>query len=62
MPQRIIAAPAFLALAADGTLGVQAVIAAVELVQFELERPVVVRTSDHTVSPELLDDLVRLFC
>jgi hypothetical protein len=62
MPQRIIAAPKFLALAADGALGVQAVIAAVELVQFELKRPVVVRTSDHSVLPELLDDLMRLLC
>src|SRR5438034_9613228 len=60
MPLRIIAAPEFLALATDQALGVQFIIAAVELMQFELERPVVVRTSDHAVLPELLQDLRSL--
>ena len=62
VPLRIIAAPEFLALATDRALGVQFIIAAVELMQFELERPVVVRASDHAVLPELLDDLMSLFC
>jgi len=62
MPQRVVAAPEFIPLSAHDALGVQAVIAAVELMQFELERPVVVRASDHAVLPELLHDLMRLFC
>ena len=62
MPQRIIAAPEFIPLSAHDALGVQAVIAAVELMQFELERPVVMRASDHAVLPELPHDLMGLFC
>ena len=62
VPLRIVAAPEFLALATDRALGVQIIIAAVELMQFELERPVVVRASDHAVLPELLEDLMSLFC
>ena len=58
---RIIAAPEFLALATDRALGVQFIIAAAEFMQFELEQPVVVRTSDLVVLPELLDDPMRLF-
>jgi hypothetical protein len=61
VPLRVIAAPEFLALAADGALGVQIVIAAVEFMQSEPEPPVVVRASDHAVLPELLDDLMDLF-
>jgi len=62
VPLRIIAAPEFLSLATDRALGVQIVIAAMELMQFELEWPVVVRTSDHAVLPELLHDPMCLFC
>jgi hypothetical protein len=62
VPLRIIAAPEFLALATDQALGVQSIIAAVEFMQFELERSVVFRASDHAVLPELLDDLMSLFC
>ena len=62
MPLRIITAAEFLALATDRALGVQIIIAAVELVQFELERPVVVRTPDLAVLPELLHDPMRLLC
>ena len=62
VPLRIVAAPEFLALATDRALGVQIIIAAVELMQFELERPVVVRASDHAVLPELLDDPMSFFC
>ena len=62
MPQRVVAAPEFIPLSAHDALGVQAVIAAVELMQFELERPVFMRASDHAVLPELLHDLMRLFC
>ena len=61
MPQWVGAAPEVISLSAYDALGVQAVIAAVELMQFELERPVVVRASDHAVLPELLHDLMRLF-
>ena len=60
VPLRIIAAPEFLALATHRALGVQTVIAAVEFMQFELERPVVVRASDRAVLPELIQDLMRL--
>ena len=62
VPQRVVAASEFIPLSADDALGVQAVIAAVELMQFELERPVVVRASDHAVLPELLHDPMRLLC
>ncbi len=62
MPLRIIAAPEFLAPATDAALGVQLVIAAEQLMQFELEPPVVVGTSDHGVLPELIHDSMRLFC
>ena len=61
MPLRIIAAPECLALATERALGVQIIIAAGEFMQFELERPVVVRASDHAVLPELLHDLMDLF-
>ena len=61
VPQRVVAAPEFFPFSAHDALGVQAVIAAVELMQFELERPVVVGASDHAVLPELLHDLMRLF-
>ena len=61
VPLRIIAAPEFLALATDRALGVQFIIAAVELMQFELERPVVVRASGHAILPELLHDPMRVF-
>ena len=61
VPLRIIAASEFLVLATDRALGVQFIIAAVELMQFELERPIVVRASDRAVLPELLDDLMDLF-
>jgi len=58
---RIVTAPEFLALATNLALGVQLVIAALECVQFELKRPVVVRASGHGVPPELLHDMMRLF-
>jgi hypothetical protein len=61
-PLRIVAAPEFLGLAADRARRVQLVIAALECVQFELERPVVVRASDPGIPPELLDDMMRLYC
>ncbi len=61
MPQRIIAASEFLSVAADQALGVKVVIAAVELMQFQLERSVVVRTPDRPVLPKQLHDLMRLF-
>jgi hypothetical protein len=59
---RIVAAPEFLGRATDRALGVQFVIPALECVQFELERPVVVRASDPGIPPELLDDMMRLYC
>ena len=62
VPQRVIAASKILSLAADQALGAQVVVAAVELVQLELERPGIVRTSDNAVLPKLLHDLMRLFC
>ena len=62
MPLWIIAAPAFLALATDWALGMQFVIAAVQLMQFELEQSVVVRTSDLAVLPELLHYLMCMLC
>ena len=61
VPQRVIAASKILSLAADQALGAQVVVAAVELVQLELERPGVVRASDNAVLPKLLHDLMRLF-
>ena len=61
VPSRIIAAPEFLALAANRAFGVQIVIATLEPVQFELERAVVVRASANAVLPELLHDLMGLF-
>ena len=61
VPSQIIAAPEFLALAANRTLGVQIVIATLEPVQFELERAIVVRASGNAVLPELLHDLIGLF-
>ena len=61
VPLRIIAAPKFLALAADRTLGTQIVIAAVKPTQFEFERSVVVGTSGKLVFPKLLHDLMGLF-
>ena len=61
-PYSKLDAPEFLALATDRALGVQIIIAAVQLMQFELERPVVVRASDHAVLPELLHNLMRLCC
>jgi len=57
----IIAAPKFLALAADRTLGTQIVIAAVKPTQFEFEGSVVVGTSGNAVLPKLLHDLMGLF-
>jgi len=60
-PLRIVAAPEFIAFATNPALGVQLVITALKCVQLELERPVVVRASDHAVPPELLHDLMRLF-
>ncbi len=62
VPLGIIATPEFLLFTTDRTLGVQFIIATVELMQFELEWPVVVRTSGHAVLPELLHDPMRLFC
>jgi len=62
VPLRIVAAPKFLSLAADRALRVQAVIAAVKLLQFQFERPVVVRTPDNSILPKLLHDLILLFC
>ncbi len=53
---RIIATPELLALAAHRALGVQIIIAALEPMEFEFERPVVVRTSGNAVLPELLHD------
>ena len=50
---RIIAAPKFLALAADRALGTQIVITALKLVQFELERRVSVGTPDIAAQPVL---------
>ncbi len=61
-PQRVIGASEFLLLAANRAYGVQAVIAAVELMELELEPPSIVRTSDNAVQPELLYYLMRLFC
>jgi len=58
---RIIAAPKFLALAADRALDSQIVIAAVKPTQFEFERSVVVGTSGNAVLPKLLHDLMGLF-
>jgi len=58
--QWVVAASESLALAANRALGVQIVIATVQPAQFQLERPIVVRTSDCTVLPELLHDLMRL--
>jgi len=60
MAFRIIAAPEFLAFAADRALGVQFIIAAMQLVQLEFEQTVVVRTSDLAILPELLHDPVCL--
>ena len=62
VPLRIVAAPKFLSLAADRALGVQAIIAAVKLLQFQFERPVIVRASDNSILPKLLHDLILLFC
>ena len=62
VPLRIIATPKFLLLAANPARGVQIVIATVQLVYPQLERPIVVRTSDKTVLPELFNDPMRLFC
>ena len=61
MPLRVIGAAQFLAFAADRAVRQQIVIAAVELTQFELERPSIVRTSNPSVFPKLFDDPVRLF-
>jgi len=58
--QWVVAASESLALAANRAFGVQIVIATVQPAQFQLERPIVVRTSDRTVLPELLHDLMRL--
>ena len=62
LPLRIITTPEFLVLTADRALGVQFVIAAVELMQFELEQPVVVRASNLALLPELFHDSMRLLC
>jgi hypothetical protein len=62
VPFRFLATSKLFAPAADRALGVQVVIAAVELMQFELEPPVVVRASDHAVPAELLHDLMRWVC
>jgi hypothetical protein len=62
VPLRIIATPKFLLLAANPARGVQFVIATVQLVDLQFERPIVVRTSDKTVLPELLHDPMRLLC
>jgi len=59
---RIITAPKFLSLAANPALGMQIVIAAMQPVYFQLERRIVVRTSDKAVLPELLHDAMRLLC
>ena len=59
---RIVAASKFLSLAADRALGVQAVIAAAKLLQFQFEQPVIVRASDNPILPKLLHDPMRLFC
>jgi len=61
-PQWVIGAAKFPVLAANQARGVQAVIAAVKLMEPELEPPSIVRTPDHAVQPELLYDLMRLFC
>ena len=61
IPQRIIAASEFLSLAADQALGMKVVIAAVELVQFQLERSAVDRTPDRPVLPKPLHNLMSLF-
>ena len=62
VPQWIIAAPKFLALATDQAVPQQAVIAALELAKFEPDRPLVVWASDNAAPPVLLQDLMRLFC
>ncbi len=61
VPIWIIAAPKFLALAADRALDAQIVIAALEPMQFELERRVVLGTSGNAVPPIFLHDLMSLF-
>ena len=59
--QWVVAASKSIALAANRALGVQIVIATVQPAQFQPERPIVLRTSDCTVLPELPHDLMRLF-
>ena len=61
MPQRIIAAPKFLALAADRAFDAQIIITAVKLAQFEFEWRVVVWTPDTAAEPVLPHDLMVLF-
>src|ERR1051325_9464678 len=61
MPLGIIAAPEFLALTTNRALGAQFIVAAMECVQSELERTVVVRALDDAVLPELLEHPMRLF-
>ena len=57
MPQRIIAPPKFLALAADRTLDAQIVITALMFVHFELERYVIIETPCTAAQPVLPLDL-----
>jgi hypothetical protein len=59
--QRIIATPEFLLPATHDALRPQVVIAPAKFAQLELERAVVVRTSDNTVLPKLLDDQMCVF-
>jgi len=59
--QWIVAASQSLTLATYQALSVQIVIATIQRAQFQLERPIVVWTSDHTVLPELFHDLMALF-
>ena len=62
VPLRIIAAPELLAPATDRAFGMQFIIATKEFMQSEFEPTIVVGTSDHAVSPELLHDPMGLFC
>ncbi len=59
--QWVVAASQSLTLAANRAFGVQIVIATMQPVQSQLERPIVVGTSDQTVLPELFHDLMGLF-
>jgi len=61
VPQWIIAASKFAALAANSAVSAHIVIAAVKFSQFEFEQPVVVGTSGNAVPPEFLHHLMGLF-